>query len=144
MGRFQVSENAKEVRVIRSIAFAGIGLFLFSACGYGQEQGITGNAAGEALFKQRCAMCHEGGVPKAPNRAALKQMSPENVRFALVKGVMGLQGLGLSSAQIDSIAQYLTGKLPGKEQIPPRSVLSRRWRRVHRSAHKAALERLGH
>jgi polyvinyl alcohol dehydrogenase (cytochrome) len=81
-----------------------------------QEQ--LANKEGEMLFQQRCAACHEGGVPKAPNRAALKQMSPENVRFALLKGVMGLQGLGLSAAQIDSIAQYLTGRLPGKEQIP--------------------------
>jgi polyvinyl alcohol dehydrogenase (cytochrome) len=81
-------------------------------------QETSANKEGESLFKQRCAMCHEGGVPKAPNRAALKQMSPENIRFALVKGVMGMQGLGLSAAQIDSIAQYLTGKLPGKEQIP--------------------------
>ena len=81
-------------------------------------QEASPNKEGEALFKQRCAMCHEGGVPKAPNRAALKQMSPENIRFALVKGVMGMQGLGLSAAQIDAIAQYLTGKLPGKEQIP--------------------------
>jgi len=37
---------------------------------------------GEALYKQRCAACHEGAVPRAPNRAALKQMSPENVRVA--------------------------------------------------------------
>jgi polyvinyl alcohol dehydrogenase (cytochrome) len=81
-----------------------------------QEQ--VANKEGEMLFQQRCAACHEGGVPKAPNRAALKQISPENVRFALLKGVMGMQGLGLSSAQIDSIAEYLTGKLPGKEQIP--------------------------
>ena len=81
-----------------------------------QEQ--VANQEGEALYKQRCAGCHEGGVPKAPNRAALKQMAPENVRFALLKGVMGMQGAGLSSTQIDSIAQYLTGRPPGKEQIP--------------------------
>jgi polyvinyl alcohol dehydrogenase (cytochrome) len=83
-----------------------------------QPQEINANKEGEALFKQRCAMCHEGGVPKAPNRAALKQMSPENVRFALLSGSMKMLGAGLSLAQIGAIAEYLTGKLPGKEQIP--------------------------
>jgi polyvinyl alcohol dehydrogenase (cytochrome) len=76
------------------------------------------NKEGEALFKQRCTACHEGGVPKAPNRAALKQMSAENVRFALLSGSMRLQGMGLTPAQIADIAQYLTDKLPGKEQLP--------------------------
>jgi polyvinyl alcohol dehydrogenase (cytochrome) len=85
--------------------------------GQGEQEQVA-NKEGEGLFKQRCAGCHEGGVAKAPNRAALKQMSPENVRFALLKGSMLMQGFGLSPAQIDSIAQYLTGKLPGKEQIP--------------------------
>jgi len=84
-----------------------------------QPQETSANKDGETLFKQRCAGCHEGGAPRAPNRAALKQMSPENIRFALVIGSMSTQSIGLSPAQIDSIAQFLTGKLPGKEQIPP-------------------------
>jgi len=81
-----------------------------------EQQEQVANKEGEALFKQRCAGCHEGGVAKAPNRAALKQMSAENVRFALVSSSMAMQGMGLSAAQIGAIAQFLTGKLPGKEQ----------------------------
>ena len=57
-------------------------------------------------------------MPKAPNRAALKQMSPENIRFALVGGSMAVQGLGLTTAQIADLAEFLTGRLPLKEQIP--------------------------
>lgn len=83
-----------------------------------QQQETATNKAGEALYKQRCAMCHEGAVPKAPNRAALKQMSAENVRFALVSGSMAVQGLGLTTAQIADLAEFLTGKLPVKEQVP--------------------------
>ncbi|PYT97367.1 MAG: hypothetical protein DMG38_20085 [Acidobacteria bacterium] len=82
-----------------------------------QHETVT-NKAGEALYKQRCAACHEGPVPKAPNRAALKQMSPENIRFALVGGSMAVQGLGLTTAQIADLAEFLTGRLPLKEQIP--------------------------
>ena len=47
--------------------------------GKAQQQETTTNKAGEALYNQRCAACHEGAVPRAPSRAALQQMSPENV-----------------------------------------------------------------
>ena len=83
-----------------------------------QQQETNANKAGEALYKQRCAACHEGGVPRAPNRAARKQMSPESIRYALVSGSMVMQGLGLSTPQITDIIEFLTGKLPAKEPIP--------------------------
>jgi polyvinyl alcohol dehydrogenase (cytochrome) len=94
--------------------------FLFPSFGMGAErQGETSsNKESETLYKQRCAACHEGGVPRAPNRAALKQMSAENVRVALLSGSMILQGAGLTSAQIDALSQFLTGKLPGRDQLP--------------------------
>lgn len=82
-----------------------------------QQQEAAANKAGEALYKQRCAGCHEGGVPRAPNRAALQQMSPENIRFALLSGSMIVQGLGLSSSQITNIAEFLSGRPPA-EQTP--------------------------
>lgn len=104
-----------------SIALGASLLFLLLAAfrvGEAQQQETATNKAGEALYKQRCAMCHEGAVPKAPNRAALKQMSAENVRLALVSGSMAVQGLGLTTAQIADLAEFLTGKLPVKEQVP--------------------------
>jgi len=81
-----------------------------------QQQETT--RPGEALYKQRCAPCHEGAVPRAPNRAALKQMSPENVRVALLGGSMAVEGMGLSLAEIADLAEFLTGRRPVKEQIP--------------------------
>jgi polyvinyl alcohol dehydrogenase (cytochrome) len=83
-----------------------------------QPQQEATNKAGESLYKQRCAACHEGGVPRVPNRAALQQMSPENIRFALKSGSMVVQGLGLSSSEIADIAEFLTGKQPAKEEMP--------------------------
>ncbi|HVH71377.1 MAG TPA: c-type cytochrome, partial [Candidatus Dormibacteraeota bacterium] len=76
------------------------------------------NKEGEALYKQRCAACHEGAVAKAPNRAALEQTSPENIRFALLSGSMAVQGLGLTTAQIADLAEFLTARRPVKEQAP--------------------------
>ena len=40
-----------------------------------QQRETSTNKAGQALYKQRCAACHEGAVPRAPNRAALEQIS---------------------------------------------------------------------
>ncbi|HEX2663972.1 MAG TPA: cytochrome c [Candidatus Acidoferrum sp.] len=71
---------------------------IFGSAAKAPRQETTANKAGEALYRQRCAACHEGAVPRAPNRDALKQMSPENVRFALLGGSMAVEGLGLSSA----------------------------------------------
>ena len=129
-----MTRSSVSLKVVRSSAIFRHSLFLlrgvcvlFSVCSvlspplfaqaFAQQQEPSANKEGEALYKQRCAACHEGGVPKAPNRAALKQMSAENVRFALMNGAMIVQGIGLSASQIAGIAEFLTGKAPGPEQL---------------------------
>ncbi len=93
-------------------------LIFFAAMASAKAEQQETNKAGEALYQQRCAACHEGAVPRAPNRARLKQMSPENVRVALLGGSMAVEGLELSTAQISDLAEFLTGRRPVKEQIP--------------------------
>src|SRR5438876_10077549 len=95
-------------------------LIVFAAIvsGRAKAQQQEANRAGEALYKQRCAACHEGAAPRAPNRARLQQMSPENVRLAWLGGSMAVEGLGLSTAQIADLAEFLTGRQLVKEQIP--------------------------
>jgi polyvinyl alcohol dehydrogenase (cytochrome) len=114
------------VRLLSRFLVAGVLSVMLIAFGVGhaQQQETATNKAGEALYKQRCAACHEGAAPKAPNRAALKQMSAESVRFALVSGGMAVQGLGLTTAQIADLAEFLTGKLPVKEQVPAAALCS--------------------
>ncbi len=87
-----------------------------------QQQETVANKAGEALYKERCAICHETGVPRVPNRAALKEMSTQNIRFALMAGKMVVQGAGLSSSQIADLAEFITGKKSGKEEVSPAAV----------------------
>jgi polyvinyl alcohol dehydrogenase (cytochrome) len=70
---------------------------------------------GEALYQKTCARCHDAGVERAPNRVALKQMSPENVRLALVSGSMSKMGFTLSAAEIAALSESLTGKKPSTE-----------------------------
>jgi polyvinyl alcohol dehydrogenase (cytochrome) len=62
---------------------------------------------GEGLYADRCAMCHEAGVPRAANREALNRLSPDAIRFALTKGSMSAQGSALTAAQIDALARTL-------------------------------------
>lgn len=65
---------------------------------------------GEAVYKTNCASCHDGGVARAPSRAALKRMAPETVRFALVSGKMKMQAFNLDTAGIAAVTAFVTGK----------------------------------
>lgn len=62
---------------------------------------------GEALYRERCAACHEGGVARAPETAALRQMSPRSIAAALTTGSMSAQAEGLGTAQVEALSQYL-------------------------------------
>jgi polyvinyl alcohol dehydrogenase (cytochrome) len=71
---------------------------------------------GEALYRQRCATCHDGGVSRAPSRAALAQISQESIRVALTSGSMSAQGANLTPAQIDTLGRFLSKQSPAQEQ----------------------------
>src|SRR5579864_5839276 len=55
---------------------------------------------GAAIYKRQCALCHDNSaMTRAPSRAALKMMSPENTLRALETGRMKDQGSLLTAAQ---------------------------------------------
>jgi polyvinyl alcohol dehydrogenase (cytochrome) len=66
-------------------------------------------SSGEALYQQRCASCHEGGVARAANAKALRQLSAERIGFALAYGIMSQQGRDLSRGEIGEIVRFLAG-----------------------------------
>ena len=76
---------------------------------------------GEALYRSRCASCHEGGVARAPDLSALRQLAPERLSFALAFGMMSQQGRELSQAQIADIVGYLKGTAPQAQPVLPDS-----------------------
>src|ERR1039458_6541624 len=82
------------------------------------QDATAANKAGEALYGQRCASCHDGSVARAPNRTALGQMSAENIRFALTSGSMSAQAASLAPAQVNALSQFLSKQVPTTEQIP--------------------------
>jgi polyvinyl alcohol dehydrogenase (cytochrome) len=65
---------------------------------------------GAMLFKNYCAICHEGGDARAQTRDVLSQMSPEQVLQALEKGSMKAQAAERSRAQRRALAEYVSGK----------------------------------
>jgi polyvinyl alcohol dehydrogenase (cytochrome) len=65
-------------------------------------------AHGETLFKTRCASCHDPAVDRAPPKLALTRHFPDDLAATLKTGVMQPMAAGLSDADIDSIAAYLS------------------------------------
>ena len=66
---------------------------------------------GEAIYKARCAGCHDGQPqPRMPERAQLTTRTPEFVLSVLANGVMTMQAAGLSDDEERAVARYITGK----------------------------------
>ena len=75
--------------------------------------GIVSAQDGDALYKKSCALCHDAGVGRAPNREVLKAMSPERVLGAMETGPMISMAARLSAVERRAIAEFATGKLLG-------------------------------
>src|SRR3970040_1615366 len=75
-------------------------------------------ASGAAVYKQHCAACHEGSVPRAPSRDALRAMSPEHIESELASFSMRRQGGALSPAERRAVAEFLTGRPAGSYRAP--------------------------
>ena len=67
----------------------------------------------QAVFEQRCAVCHDNPATRAPGRSSLGAMSPEFVVSALTDGIMKAQGSEITPPQRTALAEYLTGKKIG-------------------------------
>ncbi len=62
---------------------------------------------GAAIYKERCASCHDTPAPHVPSLTTIKAMSGEAIYLTLTNGVMKTQAAGLSSAQIFSLLGYI-------------------------------------
>src|SRR5947209_6109270 len=101
----------------RLLTFVAILLFP-SACLLEAEDGA-------ALYKSLCASCHDGGNERAPNRQALRTMSPERVLAALDTGPMISMASGRTTPDRRAIAQFVAGKPFGRplDMTPPRQAM---------------------
>ncbi|HEX7035433.1 MAG TPA: PQQ-binding-like beta-propeller repeat protein [Pseudomonadales bacterium] len=69
--------------------------------------------AGQQIYRQRCAGCHDGAVKKAPHREMLALMTPEAILHALDHGIMKDEAAPLASAERVQVAEYLAGAALG-------------------------------
>src|SRR6266545_5482469 len=63
-------------------------------------------------FERRCAICHDnpGTEERAPNREALRQLTPERALAALTTGSMAVNAEGMTDEQKRAMAELVTGK----------------------------------
>ena len=83
-------------------------------------------AGGEAVFAAHCKACHEPAIERAPNRMILSSLPPAQIVDALTNGVMKPMATGLSEADKQAVAAYLTSAQAGPDAHPaptaPRSI----------------------
>jgi polyvinyl alcohol dehydrogenase (cytochrome) len=77
----------------------------------GAFMGAGGHPAqGEALYKQKCAGCHDNPTGRTPAKATLAANTRTVIAQALIEGVMRPMAVGLKPAEIASIASYLSAR----------------------------------
>ena len=96
-------------------AAAALGAALLAVSGAGAQAPAA--AGGEAVFNARCKGCHDPAIERAPGRAALAAFRPEQIVDALTNGVMKPMSAGLSDADKQAVAAYLTA---GVQQVARR------------------------
>jgi polyvinyl alcohol dehydrogenase (cytochrome) len=62
---------------------------------------------GAAIYKERCASCHDAPEGRVPSLSAIKAMSGEAIFVALTSGAMRTQAQGLSTPQIFALIGYI-------------------------------------
>ncbi|HZZ33957.1 MAG TPA: PQQ-binding-like beta-propeller repeat protein [Phenylobacterium sp.] len=94
------------MRPVRSWLF-GVTVAAASALGL-SAQAQSPAASGQQIYETRCKACHEGGAARAPSRADLGQRAPGDIVQALTSGIMQPMAQGLSDADKQAVAGYLT------------------------------------
>ncbi|MGC1871240.1 MAG: PQQ-binding-like beta-propeller repeat protein [Acidobacteriaceae bacterium] len=92
-------------KFVASLAF----LFPLAFCGQ-----TTANP-GAQIYQQHCAMCHDSGAARVPNRKVLQRQTSAAIEEILTSGVMRQQGSMLTSAERAAVAEWL-GRTPVAEQ----------------------------
>ena len=103
--------------------------------------------SGAAVYKQRCAGCHEGTLPRMPTRQALGAMSPEHIESELASFSMRRQGAALSPAERRAVAEFLdrppAGVVPSTDRHHPEERVLHGRDDSRRSAQWRVVERVG-
>jgi polyvinyl alcohol dehydrogenase (cytochrome) len=69
--------------------------------------GLVQAQDGEALYKERCASCHDSPTGRVPSLGAMKQMTAQAIYAALTTGAMKTQASGLSTQAVIALLVYI-------------------------------------
>jgi polyvinyl alcohol dehydrogenase (cytochrome) len=83
---------------------------------------VTTNAQdGGAIYKARCAQCHDAPTGRVPTFSALRAMTPATVMQALQSGPMKPQAAGLTNAELYALVTFLASASANTAAPPPAS-----------------------
>jgi polyvinyl alcohol dehydrogenase (cytochrome) len=89
-------------------------------------QSTASKADGEAVYKRRCAGCHEQLNPRIPPRSSLAKMPSERILRALDFGAMMTVAYPLNRAEREAVAAYLGTNTSPAVMFPPSAYCSNR------------------
>jgi polyvinyl alcohol dehydrogenase (cytochrome) len=80
---------------------------------------------GESVYEASCAVCHEAGLDRAPNRDTLAFFAPEQILSSLERGSMVSMAVTLSTDQRRAVSEYLAERPFSGEftRTPPASAM---------------------
>lgn len=64
-------------------------------------------SSGEALYRERCAQCHDEGLQRAPKLEALAELSPGAVERSLTSGSMRAFGQDMTADELSVLARFV-------------------------------------
>lgn len=94
---------------------------------------------GAAIYKERCASCHDKPEGRAPSLSAIKAMSGTAIYVALASGAMKTQAEGLSTPQIFSLLGYIAPTGGASTEAPDLTRTCKAGASVGSAAFKAAM-----
>jgi polyvinyl alcohol dehydrogenase (cytochrome) len=87
-----------------------VGIAFALLTGLAWAQSPAPRVDGSAVYKDKCAACHDAGIDRAPKFDSLRQMAPQSVLAALESGAMVQMATGLSSEQRPAVSELVAGK----------------------------------
>jgi polyvinyl alcohol dehydrogenase (cytochrome) len=100
---------------LAGLALAGVSVIGAAA------QAQPAASSGQQIYETRCKACHEGGSARAPSKADLGQRAPGDIVQALTSGIMAPMAQGLSDADKQAVAAYLTSTSASADAAPARA-----------------------
>src|SRR5437879_12912903 len=76
--------------------------------------------SGEAVYRQRCAVCHDAGNPRVPSRDEVKKLSVTRILRTLDFGEMQNVACKLRQDEREAVASYL-GASGGSAEVPAKA-----------------------